>query len=1164
MRHFTPIKCPFKYANVHFWKRKASLMLTFKCSVVFAGMNLQSIDTLAFSQSATHSNQRILLLTALKKVENKTGLVFFYKSGDIKNIWVADPNLLNKSNQKVLEELFSQIPFQYTVKGNTVAINRINTLKPISGTVKDTKGEPIAGASITIKGTAKGTSTGSDGGFTLEVTEGEIILIRAVGYDPVEVPASNVAQLKNIVLKQQTQQLEEMVVVGYGTQKKAVVSGAIASVKGDELAKSSSINLSNSFAGRLPGVTAMQNSGEPGGDGSTIRIRGINSLSGGNSSPLIVIDGVPSRAGGIDRLNPNDIESVSVLKDASAAIYGSRAGNGVILVTTKQGKPGKPQFTYDFTYGIQRPTRVPKMANSAQYTEIINEVTNLYPEDPSKWSEIWKEINTGTGKYTSKNDLKDPAFTPDQRQKYIDGSDPLRYANTDWFGATLKNWAPQQRHNVQITGGTENSKYLVSLGYLNQDAIYKNSATYYKQYDLRTNLEFKLNDYITARLAITGREEARNFPTRSASTIFGYLMRGLPTYIATWPNGLPGPDLEQGANPVVITTGDTGYDRNTRDYLQNTGAIDIKIPGVKGLKLTGTASIDKYWRRNKRWETPWTLYDWDKKTFEADGVSPKLKPYIPSGIEPKAQLREAQEDQLAVNLSALLSYDTTLKGGHNLSAIVGLTHEKVTNNGFFANRMDFASTQIEQLGFGDRERQTMGHENVYDRARLSYYGRLNYNFNEKYLVEFNWRVDGSYVFPQDKRFGFFPGISAGWRISEEHFFKNNISFVNNLKLRASWGQMGAEAYYGDNLQEYKYLSLMNTGSGVFNDKVFQTLYESDIPNYQFTWEVANNSNIGLDASFLRNRLNLELDYFYNKRTKVLTKNPGVIPQSSGIADNLPIANLGNLTNKGYEFKLTYSDRAGELSYNIGVNGGYAKNNVQYSSDPLNTLAYQQQVGKVTDSWLVYLYDGVFKDQAAIDANTIDYSGVGLNGSLRPGDMKFVDYNGDGKISSDDRVRLDKNGSPTFTGGFNVGAQYKGFDISVLLQGATGGMRKTGVTVSGLIGNYLEWSYDNRWSIDNPSDKDPRLTNRNDRYYMNDNTYWIRSNQYLRLKNVELGYTFPLEWCKRVGLNSIRLYANGINLITWDKINIWDPESDNSDGIFYPQSKIVNFGFKVGL
>jgi len=1069
-------------------------------------------------------------------------------------------------SSSVLCCLLATVQIGYTIPTSATEFSKTQEKINISGVVKNQEtNQPIAGVNVSISGTSIATTTNLLGQYELKnVSPNAQISFSMLGMQSI---VENVNGRTNIntSLTSDNEDIDEVVVVGYGTQKKAVVSGAIATVKGDALAKSSSVNLSNSFAGRLPGVTAMQSSGEPGYDGSSIRIRGINSLSGGNSDPLIVIDGVPQRAGGIDRINPNDVESVSVLKDASAAIYGSRAGNGVILITTKQGKQGKPTLSYDLNVGIGQPTRLPKTANSEQYTSIINEVTKVYGEDPSKWNEIWTALNTGNGTYNFPDRTVEAVYNPEDRNKYIDGSDPLRFPDTDWYAATLKNWSPQQRHNLQLTGGGDNSKYLISLGYLNQDAVYKNSATFYKQYDIRANLEFKLNEYITTRLAITGREESRNFPTRGAGEVFRFLARGLPINIATWPNGLPGPDLEYGANPVVITTGATGYDRNTRDYLQNTGSIEIKIPGIEGLKVTGTAALDKYWGRTKRWQTPWLLYDWDKVSFESDGVTPKLNPYTPRGIDPKAQLRESAEDQLGINLSALLSYEKVFNNVHNFSAIAGITREKVTNNGFFAQRLDYASTQVEQLNFGDRERENLGNENVFDRARLSYYGRFNYDYEQKYLLEFNWRIDGSYIFPPNKRYGFFPGVSAGWRISEEKFFKDNVSFVNNLKLRGSWGQMGAEAYYGGSLQEYKYLTLMNTGSGVFNDKVYQTLYESDIPNPDFTWEVANNSNIGLDATFFSNKLNLEVDYFYNKRTNVLTKNPGVIPVSTGISGNLPIANLGNLTNKGFEFSLSYADKKDEFSYNVGVNGGYAKNNVQYSSDPPNTLDYQQQIGKVTDAWLVYLYDGVFKDQASIDANTVDYSALGLkSGKLLPGDMKYIDYNGDGKITSDDRVRLDKNGSPTFTGGVTLGANYKGFDLNILFQGATGGLRRIGPTESGSIGNYLEWNYNNRWSIDNPSDVDPRLTNRGDAYFTGDNTYWIRSTNYIRLKNVELGYTLPIDWTNKIGLNSVRIYTNGINLITFDKIKIWDPESDNSTGQYYPQSRIINFGMKVAF
>ncbi len=1156
---------------------KYKFLIIMKMITVLLLLTLCQVRAKTFGQNISISNSKMQIVDLFREIKKQTGYTVVCNAEIIRANSNLKVEVHNKPLFEALNMILSPLQLTYTVRDRSIVVRKrtedkqvtsavMVPTKPqqrITGIVTDSDGTPLPGVTIKLKGKSIGEITNNDGKYSIAASTGQVLQFSYIGYEPKEVLIGTDLTV-DVKLQSLNEALTEVVIVGYGTQKKAVVSGAIATVKGEDLARSPAANLSNSFVGRLPGVTAMQSSGEPGYDGSTLRIRGINSLPGGNSEPLIVIDGVPQRAGGLDRINPNDIESVSVLKDASAAIYGSRAGNGVILVTTKQGKIGKAQISYDFTYGIQRPTRTPKMANSEQYTAIINEVTGVYPQDPAKWTEIWQAFNTGTGTYNGTSGAINPEYSPEERQKYSDGSDLLRYPNTDWFAATLKDWSPQQRHNVQINGGTETTKYLISLGYLNQDAIYKNSATYYKQYDLRANLEFNFGKYVTARLAITGREESRNFPTRGAGDIFRFLARGLPTNIATWPNGLPGPDLENGANPVVITTGATGYDRNTRDYLQNTGAIDIKIPGVEGLKLTGTASIDKYWGRSKRWETPWTLYDWDKVSFEADGVTPKLSGYIPKGIEPKAQLREATEDQLAINVSALVSYDKTIKGVHNISAIAGLTRETVTNNGFFAARMDFPSILVEQLNFGDRVRQTLGNENTYDRARLSYYGRVNYNYLEKYLFEFNWRVDGSYIFPPNKRFGFFPGVSAGWRLSEESFFKNNIAFINNLKLRGSWGQMGAEAYYDNSLQEYKYLSLMNTGQGVFSDLLYQTIYESTIPNPNFTWEVANNSNIGLDASFLNDKLALELDLFYNKRTHVLTKNPGVVPISSGISGNLPIANLGNLINKGYEFKLTYTDKVGDLFYNIGVNGGYAKNNVQYSSDVANTLPYQQQIGKVTDSWLVYLYDGVFKDQAAIDANTVDYSALGLkNGKLLPGDMKYVDYNGDGKITSDDRVRLNQNSTPTFTGGLILGGQYKGFDFNILIQGATGGMRRMGPTESGLIGNYLEWNYNHRWSIDNPSDTDPRLTNRSDTYYTTtDNTYWIRSTNYIRLKNVELGYTLPTQLVNKIGLSTLRFYINGINLATIDKIKIWDPEANNSTGQFYPQSKIISFGVKA--
>jgi TonB-linked SusC/RagA family outer membrane protein len=473
---------------------------------------------------------------------------------------------------------------------------------------------------------------------------------------------------------------------------------------------------------------------------------------------------------------------------------------------------------------------------------------------------------------------------------------------------------------------------------------------------------------------------------------------------------------------------------------------------------------------------------------------------------------------------------------------------------------------------GDEREQSLGNNpgdpnNLFKRARLSYFGRVGYNYKEKYLAEFLWRVDGSYIFPTDRRFGFFPGVSVGWRLSEEPFFKENVKFINNLKLRASYGQMGAEAYFGDVLQEYQYLSLMNFGTYTFNDLVTKTLTEGKVPNFNFGWEVANNTNVGLDASFLNNKLSLELDYFYNKRTNILISRGSSVPESSGITDRLPPVNLGKVNNKGFEFKLSYNDQVGDLNFGVSVNGGYAKNKIIFWDETPGAPEWQYSTGRITNSWLVYEYDGVFKDQAEINARTLNYDA--LTSTLRPGDMKFKDISGDGKINADDKIRLDKNGTPTFTGGFNLNLQYKGFDLSVLVQGATGGMQIVGITESGDIGNFLEWSYLNRWSIDNPSSVNPRLSNRGATYYTDsnnalNNTYWLRSNNYIRLKNVELGYTLPNTLVEKAGLNSVRVYANGLNLATLDKIKIWDPESPNSSGQYYPQARVINFGIKAAF
>lgn len=1038
--------------------------------------------------------------------------------------------------------------------------------KTITGRVSSND-TALAGVSVQVKGGTAGTQTDAQGRFTIMAPANSTLSFTSIGYAPQEVKLGNSSTL-NVNMQSSGQQLADVVVVGYATQKKVTVTGAVAAVKGSELAKSPTVNLSNSLAGRLPGITAIQSSGEPGFDGSTIRIRGTNTL--GNSGPLVVIDGVPDRAGGLDRINPADVENVSVLKDASAAIYGSRAANGVILITTKQGRSGKPVVSYDFNHGWQQPTILPKMSNSAEYAELLNEQI-LFRIPYDQWSAAWTALKS-TGSYIrSDNGQKVNAYySPDDIQKFKGGSNPLTHPNTDWYKAVFKNWSPQERHNLQISGGNEAVRFLSSVGYQKEDAYYRNSATGYKQYDLRLNLDARVNKYISTTVGLNAREEYRFFPTESAGSIFRMLVRGKPTEIAIWPNGLPGPDIENGQNPVVITTNATGYDRGWRDYFQTNGQVELRNPWVEGLKLTLQGAADKFVGRTKRFQTPWYLYYWNKVSFEADGQTPKLTKSIRSTFS-DPRLTESYENDLRINLTALLNFDRTFQNVHTINLLAGVTKETRKGDNFSAFRRYFISTAVDQLLAGGTAEQSTGNitnpanSTFGSQSRLSYFGRAAYNYKEKYLAEFVWRYDGSYIFPEAKRFGFFPGVLVGWNISKEDFI-NKINFFNNLKLRASYGQMGNDRL---NLADYAYLSTYSlSGTQVINGQVLPTLTEARVPNLNFTWEVANNADIGLEGTVFRNKISFEFDVFYNKRKNILIQRSGSTPQSTGMTALLPPVNAGIVENKGYEFRVAYNGRVNDLTYTVGLNGGYSRNKVLFWDEPPGAPDYQLATGHSYSTngfdYLAYVYDGVFRDAKDITDNKLDYSA--LTRSLRPGDMKFKDINGDGKIDGLDAVRLDKNRDPRFTGGLSLNLSYKNFDLSALFQGATGGLQLINFNETGEFGNWLQWAYDNRWSVDNPSSVNPRLVSRGDTYYTGGgygvNTYWLRNNNYLRFKNFELGYTLGSKIGQRIGISRLRLYVSGLNLVTWDKMHIWDPEATAVNGYYYPQQRIISTGARV--
>ena len=1023
----------------------------------------------------------------------------------------------------------------------------------IRGTVKSSADQlPMPGVSVIEKGTSNGVVTDFDGNFELNVSSNNAVLVFSfMGYKTMEMSLKGKTSI-DVVMDEDQAQLDEVVLVGYSEQRREVITGAVATVSSKELAKSPTLNVSNALTGRMPGVVATQNSGEPGYDGSTISIRGSNSF--GDNSPLVVIDGIPDRQGGFSRLNPADIKDISVLKDASAAIYGARAANGVILVTTKRGKVGKTSLSYDYNLGFSQPTVIPDLANASQYAMMRNEL-EIYKLPVSEWS----AANAGfmsNGVYTrpSGDEVTAP-FSPDDISQFQDGSDPWFHPNTDWFSETLKDWSTQSRHTLQISGGTEDLKILSTIGYQNQDAYYKKSATNYKQYDIRLNMDAKINDYITAKIGVLGRQEDRNYPTKPASSIFRMLMRSSPTQPAYWPNGMPGPDIEYGENPVVITTDQTGYDKDRRYYFQSNGQLDIEIPWVKGLKFTGTAAVDKYIQQTKRWEIPWYLYTW--QGGYADDGTPELVRGKRGPAEPN--LNQGNQDQLNILLGGVLNFERKF-GFHQVNVLAGVNRETIRNDSFSAYRRYFISTVIDQLfAGGDAEKDNDGR--AWERARLNYFGRVGYNYKEKYLAEFLWRYDGSYMFPEDNRYGFFPGVMIGWRVSEENFWKENLKLINFFKIRASYGQMGNDnIYYDDELQEYQYFATYGFSNYVTGSALSQTLFETRVPNTAVTWEVANNYNLGFDGRMWDGKVNFTLDLFLNKRSSILWRRNASVPQTTGMS--LPAENIGEVENRGWDFQLGYNNQFGDLMFSASVNGGYAKNKIVFWDEAPGAPEWQRSTGRMINAGLYYEYDGVFATQEEIDNNTIDYSAITNN--LRPGDMKYKDYDGDGAITPDDQVRRDKTTQPTFQGGLNLNFQYKDFDLSVLFQGAAGGELRVGADESGSIGNYLKEVYDNRWTIDNPSSQHPRIADRGDQYYSYGNTYWLQSTDYLRLKNIELGYNLPQKIADKVGINNFRLYVNAYNLVTWTGMESFDPEAVNSIGQYYPQSKIINLGASINF
>lgn len=1015
-------------------------------------------------------------------------------------LWATDISMPENNGEDVKKE--KNYPFQ--------DLTEIG----ISGTVTDENGISLPGVTILEHGTTKGTVTDIDGKYALKVnSKNSILIFSFVGYLKKEVVVGSSTTI-DVGMELDARQLDEIVVVGYGAQKKSEVTNAVVQTSGEEIKKSPAVSLSNSLAGRLAGLYVNQRSSAPGFDDAQILVRGFNTYR--DNSALIVIDGVANAdPDGLNRLDPNDIESISVLKDASAAIYGAQSAGGVILVTTKRGKIGKPVFTYTGLQAYQSPTAKVRTANALEYMGVLNSSRAL--------------------------DGTDPDFPDELITKYRNGE--LR--SEDWWDALIDGPVPQGRHSLTMRGGTEKIKYFTSVGTVSQGGILiGDDKTKLRQYNVRSNLDVSVAKNLNIGLDLSLRQKFTQTPQTSPGGDLHFAVQTSPLREA-FIDGDTRYHTEGWAhlNPAARVHS-PGYRKYTANIVNGTFRYKYDIPGVKGFSLDGFASIVKVVNYNKTFN-----YIWDYYEKNTDGEIVKK---ISRSVE-DIGLREDFYQSQRITLNSKLNYATTIREDHNISAFVAYEQMEYDDNFFWAQRLGFDSPQIDQLFAGSTNRSNWNNDGgASESSRQNFFGRATYDFKYKYLFGFNFRYDGSPIFPKETRWGFFPGISAGWVVSEEAFAPDLFS---NLKLRASWGKTG-----NDRVGPFQYIGIFSYNTGTVIDGVdARGIAASTTPNPNITWEVSENTNLGLEMGFLEGRLNLEVDLFKIKTSNILGRRQASIPGYTGLI--LPDENIGEMENKGVEFQASYRQNFGGLTFRTQGNVSYNKNKIIYFDEVPQAEPYQKLEGMPFGSSLVYKAIGIYRTQNDLD-NHVNYNNAGLGGLI------FADLNEDGVIDGNDRYRFDSNSFPKVQFGLNLGADYNGFDVSMLFQGQAGAKwRLDNGFDSGAGGNGLTYVANNSYSLESINTELPRI--RPTGIASENSDFWYHEVSWARLKSLEFGYSLPQEVLSRVRLTGLRLYFTGQNLFmvynNLKEFGSGDPEFINSGkGAQYPNMRTLGVGLNITL
>jgi TonB-dependent starch-binding outer membrane protein SusC len=1030
--------------------------------------------------------------------------------------------------------------FFLTLCLNTHAdVHAVQQQRTITGTVTDNTGELLPGVSVVVRGTTIGTVTDVDGKYSLTVPPtAQFLTFSFVGMASRDVAIGEQTNI-DIVMTSDVIGLDEIVVVGYGTQTRANVIGSVTTVRSDELTAAPVSRVSNALAGRLPGAIVMQTSGEPGYDQANIIIRGNATLGTDDNNrmsrnaPLVVIDGVLGRD--LNSLNTDDIESITVLKDASAAIYGARAANGVILVTTKRGAvDAPPTFTYGFSEGFLSPTMLPELTDAPTYARMIREMQSYRGVDPSNMM-----------------------FSDEDIAKYESGAYPWTHPNTDWYGEALADYSTTRQHNMSVSGGTQSISYFGSFGTAMDDGIYTNSATSYNRYNLRGNIDVRINEYLSVGLDISGSQESRMFPTKSAGAIFSAIVRSKPTDHALYPNGLPGPDIEYGDQPMVASSFETGFDDDKRYRSNNILSANLKIPGIDGLTLSGYYAYDKHFQVRKLFQKPFFLYQLDEAAYLTagnDGSQDGSAFLIGTPkAYPEPRVRDYYNDSDSRTANVKLDYTKSFDGLHNVSAFAAYEHNEYDAHGIEAFRRHFVTDQLPYLfAGGNDEKDNSGWVNL--DARVNYFGRLSYNYNETYLFQFSFRRDGSLRFSKENgRWGNFPSVLVGWRPSEEDWWRNSLGFIDYFKLKASWGQMG-----NDLVDHFQYLASYAFGRGTIfgSNRAYNLgLYQTGTPNPFITWEVANVFNVGWESMFLNNKMTFDVDLFHERRNNILVRRDASVPQFTGIS--LPDENFGIVDNRGLEMVLGYNERQGSFRYGFNGNFAFVRNKIVEVDEPERNVPWQVRTGLPQGAHLIYRSIGIFRDEAHV--NSLPHVA-----GARPGDIIIEDYDGDGQITPDDRQLFPLTTTPEITFGFSFNMGYRNWELRGLIQGHGNTLRYIYTDQrQGTAGNYFQYDADGRWTPENTNASKPRAFERGEEYWrgshITDHHYANAS--YARLKNLQLSYTLPQSLVSNIRLNNARVYASGQNLwLIYSGNKIMDPELGGMGN--YPIMRVISLGAQV--